>query len=212
VNEVFQTALGLIGDAGKDIAFGCVRSWLATHSATERVMRAYEKERTQWLIERAVALTEQLKTMSQDVATERHLSDLIEGPEFTRLQALYDFSAMTEALDERRSMLACAAAGSFNVKLSLGQMARVQRTLAAFDPSDVLLFAQIVDGAADGCDWDYTEDLRIARILSAGLFRDTVGWGCLRTQTAQITGDGVSFYAVMRGYVNARSEPPTRTG
>lgn len=59
-------------------------------------------------------------------------------PQFGRIFTNFTFEAAREAIDERRRMLAHAAVGIVDPDISVERKARVERTLRALDPIDVL--------------------------------------------------------------------------
>lgn len=66
------------------------------------------------------------------------LAAVYEDPQFGRIFTNFTFEAAREAIDERRRMLAHAAVGITDPDVSVERKARVERTLRALDPIDVL--------------------------------------------------------------------------
>jgi hypothetical protein len=69
---------------------------------------------------------------------ESRIAQRAEDPACPRVYANYARAADAEAIDERRRMLAFAAAGLVDTRLTVAQHARVERTLRELDPDDVL--------------------------------------------------------------------------
>jgi hypothetical protein len=92
----------------------------------------------------AVDQTKRLAEQAEDLAALRaKLEGLISDPSFARVRDNYGYEAAREALDERRRMLAFASAGSVNLKLTIAQLARVERTIRDLDPEDIRLLARV---------------------------------------------------------------------
>lgn len=115
---------------------------------------AFKKARQEgfedFVVEHAQALRriqERLDKSDQQAEEIAHLQERVarlEGdPQFDRVQDNYGYEAYREAMKERRRMLAYAAAGSLPARLTIGQLARVERTIRELDPVDVLVLADL---------------------------------------------------------------------
>ena len=113
---------------------------------------AFKKERDElfreWTSELAIAMNAhaaRLERVEGEVAANERLEALSGSRAFWRVLDNYGYEAAREAIDERRKMLAWAAAGSVSSKLTIPQMARVERTLRELDPNDVAVLQQLSD-------------------------------------------------------------------
>jgi hypothetical protein len=93
-----------------------------------------------WASELAVASNEvakEVRRLGEDF--ERQSEERAENHEAQRVLMNYAEQAYREPIDERRRMLAHAAAGILDVRLTIAQHAKVQRILHELDPDDVLV-------------------------------------------------------------------------
>jgi len=95
-----------------------------------------------WVADLQVLVDELLK---ESEALRDRVSDLVEDPEFCRVQINYGFEATREAIDERRGFLAYAAAGSYQTQLPIVRMARVERTIRQLESDDVRMLKKVSD-------------------------------------------------------------------
>lgn len=111
---------------------------------------AFKQERDElfreWTSELAIALKQQISALDQAEASIELLSkldQLSDSREFWRVLDNYGYEASREAVDERRKMLAWAAAGSLTAGLTVAQMARVERTIRELDPGDIAILRRL---------------------------------------------------------------------
>lgn len=114
---------------------------------TPNLKAAQEEMFKDWVVQLNIAVRDQARHLEQQArdleATRAKLESLVNDPALTRVCDNYGLEASREALDERRRMLAFAAAGSVNVDLEIAQIARVERTVRELDPADVKLLGQL---------------------------------------------------------------------
>lgn len=131
-----------------------VKRWRAlANRSTDALREADAAESKRWLVERDHLAQQRLAELEaqqdgQSVFNEavaEALDALVTDRQFFRLERNYEFEAVREATDERRRMLAFAAAWSFEPELSIGQLARVERTIRELDPDDVALLKHLAD-------------------------------------------------------------------
>lgn len=183
-------------------------------------------------LERQAAIIAELAKTRHDVAT--ILAEHVADRQFHLVQRNYLFEAQREAMDERRRMLMFAKAGSYNAELTLGEIARVERSIRGMDPDDVMNLADMIGSIKTG-------DGPIRSKQPQDVLDLLLALGCIRFPPGQtrregiITGErprmgtggqpiipsqphvsqlGVKINNVMRGYVNARraedARPPQR--
>ena len=123
---------------------------LAAHWAnrnTRALAEARDEMYRDWVVEEKRATVEHAKWLAEQAADlealRAKLEELTTDPSFARVRDNYGYEASREAVDERRRMLAFASAGSINLELSIGEIARVERTVRELDPADVLLLDQL---------------------------------------------------------------------
>jgi hypothetical protein len=114
---------------------------------TRALLEADQAMMDEWALQHRQAAAEQgrmLRAAKTDLASlNQRLDELTSDPGFTRVCKNYGYEACREAIDERRRMLAFAAAGSANVDLTIAQLARVERVVREVDPPDVFLLAAL---------------------------------------------------------------------
>lgn len=71
------------------------------------------------------------------------IEEMAADSQFQRLHANLEYEAVRSTLDERKKMLAAAAAGLCNPRMSIEDKARVERTLRELDPKDVQLLERL---------------------------------------------------------------------
>lgn len=114
------------------------------------------------------------------------LEERFNDPEYRRVLSSFTLEAAREAMDERMKMLAAATAGSANLKLEIGQAARIERKLRELDPEDVkalwIIYRTIGNVDLDGTVYGTPLQLKaeVVRrvgtdVLESGLLRRT--WG-----------------------------------
>jgi hypothetical protein len=85
------------------------------------------------LAQRLAAIEQRFDTKEQGEYSRRTVDN-----EFVAVTANYFRDAHVEPLNERKLMLAVAAASIANLSLSVAELARIQRTIRELDPNDVL--------------------------------------------------------------------------
>lgn len=210
-----------------------VKAWLEKHSATFRLNAAWTQEFETWALTWLNALEQQCERLNEQCSGNAEnvaaLQALLADHQFFRVNQNYIFEATREAMDERKRMLAFAAAGSVNVALALGEIARVERTIRELDPDGVRLLSAIA--ARDGGD-----DFNLEEASSYACFASLETSGCvsvdwieadfvvvndersskLRNDPAQrlprlrrfgkVSPTGSHVVAVMTGYLNATAD------
>lgn len=149
-----------IKSAAKRIAFKPFEDWLRKHNSTEEMLRAEQTERAMHQLRRLEALEHQAKRLEAEGFEEEkraRLEHLIGDHQFVRVQRNLELEGVREAMDERREMLAYAAAGAFSVELSLGDISRVERVLRELDPAGVRLLERIHKCSDEYGEFDYDE-------------------------------------------------------
>ncbi len=152
---------------------------------------------------------------------------LTEDHEAIGILANYVQQAHSEPLDERRRMLAFAAAGLANVHLGIGELARVQRILRELDPDDVVALYKVwlirsgspskahleryeVQGepGADRVRLAYWQESGAESLISSGCLRIVAAGGGMGTGTHEelrVTRTGITVLRTLRPYITARS-------
>ncbi|MFZ5891261.1 MAG: hypothetical protein ACOY0T_09445 [Myxococcota bacterium] len=147
--ELELTKLGIdLGDVAG--VAGKLASYWANRN-NRAIQAHWQQTLEEWIIEdrrRVLDVLHELRRNSDDVAAlNARLTELSEDPSFARIRDNYGYEASREAIDERRRMLAFAAAGSVraaaSAKLSIAQLARVERTIRELDPFDVAYLKQV---------------------------------------------------------------------
>jgi hypothetical protein len=144
--SVTGTAVIKVGQVAARLAV-----WAARRNE-EQFVRERDEMFRWWVAQLAGAAKEQEERLAGLAATvadiEEKLAVLLDDPQHGRVVSNYGFEAAREAIDERRRMLAYAAAGSASPTLTVAQIARVERTLRELDPPDVLLLSELHQMAA----------------------------------------------------------------
>lgn len=105
---------------------------------TDEFIRARDEMFREWTSELASAIREvQAYLLSREEELEARLHEITTDPQFMRLYDNFGYEAAREAIDERRRMLAYAAAGILDPDMSVERKARVERTLRELDTEDV---------------------------------------------------------------------------
>lgn len=116
-------------------------------AATKRFLDGRDEQSFEWVAELAARDRErlsELEALAEQVAElTGAIQQLIEDPQFYRVRRNYGYEAAREAIDERRRMLAYAAAGSISPNLTIQQLARVERTIRELDPSAIALLSEL---------------------------------------------------------------------
>jgi hypothetical protein len=140
---------GIVEAGGLVLKGARVATWavaLFNRNAEERTRAMQEgyrdNVRHEWRLQRERLLEGRLAELEENEQNRQKLEELL-TQEFFWILENYEFEAHREAIDERRRMLAFASAGSLNVELSLGEIARVERAIRELDPADVLLLARL---------------------------------------------------------------------
>ncbi|MCC6665008.1 MAG: hypothetical protein IT375_14750 [Polyangiaceae bacterium] len=171
-------------------------------------------------VELAIAWGAELKSAFPQVVAdlERRIEDVdqkiqaaLEDPQLPRVLSNFGFEAAREAIDERRRMLAHAAAGIVDPDLPVERKARVERTLRELDPIDVRALYGIHLAVRSA---------RYGALFSVPSGDVLVASGCVRIGTsaggfggggashsADVTQLGHDVLRVLRSYVRSRGAP-----
>jgi hypothetical protein len=206
--EKFLEAVGMLVDAG-------IAEWKGRNDSN----RLFAEARHDTLEDTVYAMRAQVAQLVEQVtangSAKAQLTALINDHQFHRVQTNYVFEYAREPMDERRRMLEYAQTGSYNVDLTLAEIARVERTLRELDPNDVVMLVDIVEGldVFDQIVPDHDE-------ARASAYDSIVAAGCMRLRDNLLAPDGRMDWSpttlghnvarVMRGYVNARLEADPR--
>lgn len=117
------------------IAGGRTQQFLA---ARDEMYRDWLHEAVQQLHEVEQVVSALAETVGKVDEIQKQLAERADDHEARAVLANYALQAYQEPLDERRRMLAFAAAGIVDVRLSIAELARVQRRLDELEPIDVL--------------------------------------------------------------------------
>jgi len=156
--------------------------WMTRFSErnTDTFVRARDEMFREWVAELHQALSvlvpewERRFTDLQD-----KIDNIAEDPQLLRLLDNFGYEASRETIDERRRLLAHAAAGAMMPELTIAQKARVERVLRELDPEDVVALHRI-RSAADAV-------LRHKEWSTSGASADAlVGSGCVRAFTPEV--------------------------
>ncbi|WP_437304800.1 hypothetical protein [Sorangium sp. So ce388] len=119
----------------------------------EQLHREREELALQWSAELKAAVPQAVAYLESRVDDlDARIAELSSDPQLRRVYTNFNFEAHREAIDERRRMLAHAAAGLINPEITVERKARVERTLRALDPADILMLhgANLVPGRMRG--------------------------------------------------------------
>jgi hypothetical protein len=108
---------------------------------TRDMLAAQETDFREFVDELRDALPRVLKRLGTVEPRIQRLEDLmndrLDDPQFARFLNNRGLEGAREELNERRRMLAHAAAGGFDVTMTMAQIARAARTLRELDPRDI---------------------------------------------------------------------------
>ncbi|MGK3966350.1 hypothetical protein WMF38_19465 [Sorangium sp. So ce118] len=156
--------------------------WLTRLSQrnTDDFVRARDEMFREWIAELHQALHELLPEWEGRFSElEIKLDKIAEDPQLFRLLDGFGYEASREAINERRRLLAHAAAGAMSPELTIGQKARVERTLRELDPDDVILLCNINSMTDAGA--------RYTALEASGASGDMlIGSGCIRTYIPEV--------------------------
>jgi hypothetical protein len=120
-----------------------VNERLKQSGATARMREAMEIDHRSYQARREVEVNAKFAHLESRAANLEELSQqvgqMIADRQFLKVQANLEWEAARESLDERRGMLACAAAGLSDPQMSINEKARIERVLRQLDPEDVRL-------------------------------------------------------------------------
>jgi hypothetical protein len=150
-------------------------------------------------------------------------------PAVPRLLANYARAADSEPIDERRRMLAFAAAGLVDVTLTVAEHSRVERILRELDPEDVLWLRVLSQSSANHYGdtlvgspaairyWLWVHETPSPDVLtSAGCLRIVhplfAGGAQSPPEEAHVTTEGNKVLRVLRPYFRARPLPKVPPG
>jgi hypothetical protein len=204
-------------------------NWLKQRAArnTEAIERARKEAFEDWVIELRRAVPAVVEYLAQRVEElEARLEEVANDPQMMRIYDNFGYEAAREAIDERRRMLAMAAAGILDTDLTIEQKARVERTLRQLDPGDVrtLYALSRVVGRVDPNPSDRQRPtcvneselcFRVLRRAPSGDVLVAAGCVCVDAfaglgaswQEAHITSVGQDVLLALRAYVRVRGEP-----
>ncbi|WP_437653341.1 hypothetical protein [Sorangium sp. So ce1182] len=187
--------------------------WLAQLSQrnTEDFVRARDEMFREWIAELHRALHELVPEWEQRFnGLEAKINKLGEDPQLFRLLDNFGYEASREAINERRRLLAHAAAGAMNPDLTIAQKARVERVLRELDPDDVILLHKI-NAMSDA-------SARYEALVASEASGDSLsGSGCIRTYSpeaydavtvAHVTTLGSWVLTMCTSYVRASQHMP----
>ena len=166
-----------------------VTRWYSSRN-TAAFEAAQDEMFREWTVEHARALNLQgARIDALEHAQRKITDDLADDPQFLKILDNYGYEAAREAIVERRRLLACAAAASLTPKLSIGQIARVERTLRELDPENVKALHELELTRADEWDGPFANDPRGAamfqRFSRMGLSADALEAAvCVRVRLA----------------------------
>jgi hypothetical protein len=195
---------------------------------TPRFREARDELFREWFVEYAekvAYLYASLQALADDVAElEARVQERSDDGEAQAVYANYARSAYQEPIEERRRMLAHAAAGVIDSALSVADHSRVERTLRELDPSDVLALHGLSQCAGNFYKGSKQHSLnRVRQLVWADWPRADVlvASGCVRISTERV-GYGITFAPeevasvtpfgghvlhVLRAYVATRATP-----
>ena len=148
---------------------------------TEAIREAYEAKRKDLLAQVEHVLPEVLARLEAAEPRiddlEARLEDRSTDPEFQSVLDNVVIEASREAIDERRRMLAHAFAGAADVRMTVAEAARAERTLRELDPADVAALRGV--GRMSGRDMDRDGPVGgvLAVLVGAGCVQERTGWG-----------------------------------
>jgi hypothetical protein len=182
------------------------------------ILRSARKElrkrsRTTHLLD-AMAVEERSVRVRFDQETSRRLAELegraedkdafneavrrmVEDDQFHRLQRNLEWEAIRETLDERRELLAHAAAGLSTPGLTIHQRARIERVLRALDGADVAMLRTIHDSPSLALQLREKSPERYYALVSAGCVSESGAWG----DGPRATAIGATLVAILEGYI-----------
>jgi len=150
---------------------------------------------------------------------ESKLATVLEDRQFGRIYLNFGFEAAREAIDERRRMLAHAAAGILDPDLPVERKARVERTLRELDPVDVRTLYGVA-ATVGGAGMHGAGVQRCGLLFSVPSGDVLVASGCIRLETsgsgfggggggtsALVTQLGHDLLAALRSYLRSRGAP-----
>ena len=148
---------------------------------TEAIRDAYEEKRRSFLAEvektlpHVLACLEAIEPRIEQL--ESRLEERAEDPEFQSILDNVVLEASREAIDERRRMLAHAFAGATDVRLTVAEAARAERTLRELNPADVMALRGLGRMAGRDADRDGPVAAALAVLVGAGCVQERTGWG-----------------------------------
>ncbi|WP_437731290.1 hypothetical protein [Sorangium sp. So ce1335] len=197
----------------------------AREKRTSEYLVAWDSQKEDWLLEVAVAAKEQKEHLEAIQCKLDAIDALLSDPQFHRIFDNYSFEASREAINERRRMLACAAAGSIDPTMSVAEIARTERTIRELDPQDVLelhRLSKLPSPTAPGVsNWsDEQSQARLNRyntLIKSPSFDALLASGCVyidhqtgyagATPDAEVTSMGHRVLRILRAYIKLRDEP-----
>lgn len=181
--------------------------WIArlAERGTDRFKAHRDEMFREWTAEVADRVREIESRMGDDAR--RIADERSEHHEFAAVWRNLGYEATREAIDQRRRMLAYAAAGSLAGGESIAQVSRIERALRQLDPDDILWLDEIEHAEfpdcpvaaklARGMTWDGCPS-RDALLL-AGCVRELNVWGT----GVDVSTIGRGVLAIMEAFVAA---------
>jgi hypothetical protein len=175
---------------------------------TSRLEEAWQIEQRSYRARRDQEMETKLAALeAKSVSVERfaaRVCEMVEDHQFLKLQANLEYEALRETTDERREMLAYAAAGLSDPGMPINDKARVERVLRQLDGDDVIHLFDVARGKRAGT----REQLDVDILVAAGCvrFEPFVGFGSEDESETQETGavaltrTGKLVVRVMTGY------------
>jgi hypothetical protein len=124
-----------------------VRKKLEEIGPTARLREAAEIEQRSWRVKRDAEVEARLAELERSAtdqdAFRTTVADMINDRQFLKVHANLEWEALRESLDERREMLAYAAAGLSDPGVPINVKARIERTLRELDPEHIELLARL---------------------------------------------------------------------
>lgn len=119
-----------------------VRDGLRSLDKTERLKEAMEVDHRSWRAGRDALIDRNFGILAEtvenvDVLAEK-VAELVNDRQFLKVQANLEYEALREATDERREMLAHAAAGLATPRFTINEKARIERAIRQLDTEDIL--------------------------------------------------------------------------
>lgn len=191
---------GLVARAAKVII-----DKLGETAPNARLREAWEVEQRSWRAQREAAIevrVARLEALAEgDPTFAGRAAAMADDHQFRRLQANVEYEALREATDERRRMLAYAAAGLCDPSMPLNLKARIERTLRGLDPIDVATLRRITFlGVLESGATEQDQPISVAALLAAGCIRGRDGGDWDSSSHVEATALGTEVLKVLSDY------------